>query len=254
MKIFRLFIAMMLVAVMVVGMSATSWAEDPKVAQVLQGKAAGVTVVQTSGKPGSGASIRVRGYSSNSGSMDPLFVVDGVNAGQNFINPSDIESMEVLKDGTNAGVIKPVALPDGSLIIRGGEQNGFEAETGNATYTQSASTNAVTAGVVKGTWIYDAATDKWTFTSADGSIYRNEWAYIYNDYATGDQPKTVWYFFDENGIMLTGYQWILSAAGGYRLFYFHEVADGMRGSMYANASTPDGYYADGAGWIHQDAK
>ena len=106
------------------------------------------------------------------------------------------------------------------------------------------------AGAVAGTWTYIPAADKWTFASNEGKTYRNEWAYIYNPYATGTQPKASWYFFDANGIMLTGYQWIPSLAGGYRLFYFHEAPDGDRGRMYENQATPNGGYADQTGWVY----
>lgn len=70
----------------------------------LQGKTAGVQVVTTSGAPGAETSIRVRGYSSNSDST-PLYVVDGLRT-QNiaYLDPSDIESIEVLKDAASAAI------------------------------------------------------------------------------------------------------------------------------------------------------
>ena len=70
----------------------------------LQGKTAGVQVVTTSGAPGAESSIRVRGYSSNSDST-PLYVVDGLRT-QNiaYLDPSDIESIEVLKDAASAAI------------------------------------------------------------------------------------------------------------------------------------------------------
>ncbi len=72
--------------------------------QALQGKAAGVQVVQTSGAPGATASIRIRGYSSNSGS-DPLFVVDGLRTQDiGAIDPNNIESIEILKDAASAAI------------------------------------------------------------------------------------------------------------------------------------------------------
>ena len=70
----------------------------------LQGKTAGVQVVTTSGAPGAESSIRVRGYSSNSDST-PLYVVDGLRT-ENiaYLDPSDIESIEVLKDAASAAI------------------------------------------------------------------------------------------------------------------------------------------------------
>lgn len=72
--------------------------------QALQGKAAGVQVIQTSGAPGSNPTIRIRGFSSNS-SSDPLYVVDGLRtANISGIDPNNIESMEVLKDAASAAI------------------------------------------------------------------------------------------------------------------------------------------------------
>lgn len=84
--------------------------------QALQGQAAGVQVTQSSGTPGGGISVRVRGSTSISASNRPLFIVDGVPVedgglglrefgGQNdnalaLINPNDIESIQVLKDAS----------------------------------------------------------------------------------------------------------------------------------------------------------
>ena len=74
-------------------------------AAALQGKAAGVQILNTSGAPGSGASIRVRGYSSNSGNIGPLLIVDGLKVDNiQYLDPSMIESMEVLKDGASAAI------------------------------------------------------------------------------------------------------------------------------------------------------
>lgn len=75
----------------------------------IQGKVAGVTVQQTSGQPGSGMTIRVRGASSIASSNDPLYVVDGVPVGTGsyaiaYLSPQDIESMQILKDASSAAI------------------------------------------------------------------------------------------------------------------------------------------------------
>lgn len=75
----------------------------------IQGKVAGVTVQQTSGLPGSGMTVRVRGTSSISSSNDPLYVVDGVPVGEGnyaiaYLSPNDIESMQILKDASSAAI------------------------------------------------------------------------------------------------------------------------------------------------------
>ncbi len=76
------------------------------VAQALSGEASGVNVIRTSGKPGAGANIRIRGFSSIQGNRDPLYVVDGVpfSGGINSINPSDIASTTILKDASATAI------------------------------------------------------------------------------------------------------------------------------------------------------
>jgi len=73
-------------------------------AKALQGKASGVQVL-TNGAPGQGAEIRVRGYSSNSSNIGPLYIVDGLQVSSiQYVDPSTIESIEVLKDAASAAI------------------------------------------------------------------------------------------------------------------------------------------------------
>ncbi len=72
--------------------------------QALQGRAAGVQVLNQSGQPGERPSIRIRGVGTN-GNSDPLILVDGIQVlSIDNINPADIESMEVLKDAASASI------------------------------------------------------------------------------------------------------------------------------------------------------
>ncbi|MDO5443705.1 MAG: SusC/RagA family TonB-linked outer membrane protein, partial [Bacteroidia bacterium] len=74
-------------------------------ASALQGKAAGVQIINTSGAPGSETQIRVRGYSSNSGNISPLLIVDGLQVKTiNYLDPSMIQSIEILKDAASASI------------------------------------------------------------------------------------------------------------------------------------------------------
>lgn len=72
------------------------------VTQALQGQSSGVQVLNTSGEPGSDATIMIRGIGSMNASSSPLYVVDGTayDGYLNAINPADIESMTVLKDAS----------------------------------------------------------------------------------------------------------------------------------------------------------
>jgi len=83
------------------------------VEQAVSGRLAGVQVQQTSGQPGAGISVRVRGVSSIAGGNEPLYVIDGLpqfnddvrgSNGLATINPSDIESIEVLKDASATAI------------------------------------------------------------------------------------------------------------------------------------------------------
>ena len=100
----------------------------PTISQALVGKVAGVQISQVSGAPYSGAKIRVRGVGSINASSEPLYVIDGYPIGGNisqgqgnggnatngynpatagndvFINPEDIESIEILKDAASAAI------------------------------------------------------------------------------------------------------------------------------------------------------
>jgi len=76
-----------------------------RVDQALQGRAAGVMVMNNAGSPGGDVSIRIRGANSLIGGNNPLCVVDGfVGANFNDINPNDIESIEVLKDASGTAL------------------------------------------------------------------------------------------------------------------------------------------------------
>jgi TonB-dependent starch-binding outer membrane protein SusC len=101
--------------------------------RALQGRAAGVQVTSASGAPGSAVSVRIRGVGSLTAGNEPLYVVDGVqisstsanNANNNstvsnnplgFINPNDIESIEVIKDAASAAIYGSAAA-NGVVIV-----------------------------------------------------------------------------------------------------------------------------------------
>ncbi|MFB6272717.1 MAG: SusC/RagA family TonB-linked outer membrane protein, partial [Salinibacter sp.] len=111
--------------------------------EAIQGRVSGVTVTQNTGSPGSGFSIRIRG-TGTTGNSNPLYVVDGVPVsdptatgagGISFLNPSDIESIDILK-GASAAAIYGAQAANGAVIITtksgtAGERNvSFNAYTG----------------------------------------------------------------------------------------------------------------------------
>ena len=89
----------------------------PRLDQALQGQASGVTINTNSGSPGGSTNIRIRGLSTF-GDNDPLILVDGIvydSEGLNALNPEDIESINILKDGT-AGIYG-VSAANGVILI-----------------------------------------------------------------------------------------------------------------------------------------
>jgi TonB-dependent starch-binding outer membrane protein SusC len=78
------------------------------ISQALQGRAAGVDIAQSSFRPGDNPTIRIRGNRSLIGGNDPLIVVDGIplpeGSGINDFNPSDVASIEVLKDASSTAI------------------------------------------------------------------------------------------------------------------------------------------------------
>ncbi|QDW23006.1 TonB-dependent receptor [Flavobacterium sp. KBS0721] len=138
------------------------------VEQLLQGRAAGVVVTNNSGKPGGSVSVKIRGSASLGGSNEPLYIVDGIpisgdatnqatggtivsgyigtntgsvtNSPLAFLNPNDIETMDILKDAASAAVYGSRAS-NGVVIIT--TKKGKKG-TGRITYDTAFSTQDVT--------------------------------------------------------------------------------------------------------------
>ena len=95
-------------SVVSVKMDAIKDISAPSIEGLLQGRAAGLQIMNTSQDPGAGAVVRIRGNSSLNGSNTPLIVVDGFPIGDagnlSQINPSDIESIEILKDASSSAI------------------------------------------------------------------------------------------------------------------------------------------------------
>ncbi len=75
-----------------------------RVEQALQGKVAGVQIASTSGQPGENVTVRIRG-TGTTGDSEPLYIIDGFPSGSiDYLTPSDIESIEILKDAASASI------------------------------------------------------------------------------------------------------------------------------------------------------
>ena len=130
---------------------------QPNVTNMIEGRAAGVQITQNSGDPGTGAQILIRGGTSISASNEPLYVIDGIpinnvdaeNAGvgvqaapalprnpMNMLNPSDIQSISILKDAAATAIYGSRAA-NGVVLIEtkkgvGGPSMEYEVQAGMA--------------------------------------------------------------------------------------------------------------------------
>lgn len=158
--------------------------------QALQGKTAGVQIMG-SAAPGSSPTIRVRGIGSNGGSS-PLFVVDGrIAGGIGDIDPNDIESMEVLKDGASAAIYGAQA-GNGVILIttKKGKGNGkitydFQATRQKLGHTPKVLNSeefiqyyveeygAITREAIYGNWDFKTNTDWINEVFEDGAMQRH---------------------------------------------------------------------------------
>jgi TonB-linked SusC/RagA family outer membrane protein len=100
-----------------------------RIEDVLKGKVSGVQVTQSSGQPGADSKVRIRGIGTVNNS-DPLYIIDGmaVGGGIRYLNPEDIQSVEILKDAASAAIYGARAA-NGVILVttktgtEGGETN-----------------------------------------------------------------------------------------------------------------------------------
>lgn len=112
-------------------------------AEALQGRVSGVQIINNSGAPGATSTIRVRGYSSN-GDSDPLYIVDGLKVESiDYLEPSNIERMEVLKDAASAAIYGAEAGNGVILITTKTGKKGSAKVTFDAQFTWSQLANKV---------------------------------------------------------------------------------------------------------------
>lgn len=205
-----------------------------RVEQALQGRTSGLTIASGNGQPGSASTVRVRGFTSfaSSGNNDPLWVVDGVivdNGGIGYLNQSDIESIEVLKDAASQAIYGARAA-NGVIIIstkKGKEgrlsinYNGFYGTQAPAKKLKLL--NATEYATIRNeayTNSYNAATDgTFTLPYANPSSYGEgtDWqSVVFNDDArrqthefsvSGGTDKSTFYtsfgYIDQQGIVAT---------------------------------------------------
>ncbi|KPM48096.1 SusC/RagA family TonB-linked outer membrane protein [Jiulongibacter sediminis] len=170
--------------------------------QLITGKLAGVQITSAGGAPGSGATIRIRGGSSLNASNDPLIVIDGVPIDNtdlsgsanplSFINPNDIESMNVLKDASAAAIYGSRAA-NGVIIIttKKGRKGAAMQVNFNSRFSSASNINQV--DVLKPTQFATAVTDYGTAAQQAllGSASTNWQDVIYRTALTQDNNLSV---------------------------------------------------------------
>ena len=190
----------------------------------LQGRASGVRVTQNSGNPGGRIEVRIRGSNSMIGSNAPLYVIDGfpVTGGINFLNPADVESMDILKDAS-ATAIYGSRGANGVVIIttkkgRKGEGK-IEIDSYYGTQKETKRYQVLDAqqyAVVANEWLKNQGLDPYfseneiqTFgkgTDWQDAIYRSGPIQNHTVTISGGSDKTVYSlsgnYFDQKGILI----------------------------------------------------
>jgi TonB-linked SusC/RagA family outer membrane protein len=180
----------------------------------IEGKAAGVQVIRSSGQPQAGFSIRVRGTSSITSGSDPLYIVDGVQTyNTNEINPADIESISILKDASSAAIYGSSGANGVVLITTKRGKNQKLKINFNTSITDSKAWKKM--NVLNSTQFKDLATEMgqstdWNKYNANtdwqNEIFRNALTQNYQLSAVGGTKKTSYYIsgsaINQNGIVL----------------------------------------------------
>ena len=167
--------------------------QETSVINALSGKAAGVTVVSSSGTPGASANIRIRGNTSITGNNEPLFVVDGVPIDNSEfgnsvsgvsqsnrvidLNPNDVENLTVLK-GPSATALYGIRAANGAIVIttKKGRKNTAPAITISSSIETTRVNNAFGSsnGIRSGfRWIlYRTGNTKWILLGSENFYIR----------------------------------------------------------------------------------
>ena len=155
--------------------------------EALQGKVAGLDITKTSGKVGSGVTIQLRGSRSIYGDNAPLFIIDGVQGGSyEDVNPSDIETIDVLKDASSTAIYGSAGANGVIIITTKRGKEGKARVNFDAYYGFSGSPN-YQHGMVGDEWLtYQREAYKYVHGTAaadDASLFGN--SDYYNAYKAG---------------------------------------------------------------------
>ena len=158
--------------------------------QLLQGKVAGLTIYNRGGNPNSGSVIRLRGLSTIGANSSPLVVVDGViGASLGNVDPSDIESINVLKDASAAAIYGSRGSSGVILVTTKKGGVGKTELTYNGQFTSSGVLNQIDV-MSPGEFIAAGGRDLGSQTDWLDEVTRDAFSMIHNVSASGGNGKS----------------------------------------------------------------
>ncbi len=182
------------------------------VMEALQGKIAGMDITKTSGQVGEDVEILLRGSRSIYGSNEPLFIIDGIPGSYSQINPSDIESVDVLKDASSTAIYGSAGANGVVIITTKRGKEGKATVNFDAYYGFSGDAN-YTHGMVGDEWVnYQREAYKYShgeYPAEMASLFGNP------DYlAAYNQGKWIDWVDQVAGNTATTQKYSLSVSGG----------------------------------------
>ena len=201
----------------------------------LQNQSPGVNIVATSGKPGEGFNVNIRGAGTN-GNTAPLYVIDGVVGDINSVNPADIESIDVLKDAASSAIYGARAA-NGVILI-----TTKQGKTGKVTVNYDGSIGWQNMTRVPKQLTAKQWMEVQDMTNMNDGIAPTNWAnYIPADvlaaYQDGSNPGTDWFGMLRNKNAVTTNH-SLNISGGSEMSKFstgigYQYQDGVIGGSLA---------------------
>lgn len=155
--------------------------------QAMQGQTPGVNIISESGQPGSGMKVIIRGQGSNT-SNAPLYIIDGIPGDINNINPSDIESIDVLKDAASAAIYGAQAANGVVLVTTRSGKEGHAQVTFDAYFGWQTATRKID---MLNAQEYMTLMDEQNVNSGGTPYDWSSYASIYNQ-RTGEINNTNW--------------------------------------------------------------
>lgn len=218
--------------------------------QVLAGKAPGVQVGSYSGQPGAEADISIRGYGSFNAGNQPLYVIDGIAAttgdwssgnmstsSMNFLNPSDIESITILKDAAAASLYGSRASNGVILITTKKGKNGqmtsnFKASVG---FSYFAYNNYPVASDAEQEWMHRTAWLNY------GNRYPSKWQGSYSSVDAYAQAKVDQYYpaRDESKYIYKDWEDVLFHVGVSQDYEYNISGGSDKARVYASVAYKD---------------